>query len=388
MIGRPLRVGRQTVDGVLALAFVVALEAEIVIGDRFSPTNVLTQVSVIAIALAIAGRRQWPVAAVTVSSAALVLQTAQGDDFLGTTMVAVAVCLWGAARHFERPVALAALGVAGAGFSIVAVLGPSSEFEYVVGDALWGTGIFALTWGVGRAFRRRRLQASALEQDADRLRQERDERARIAVSDERSRIARELHDIVAHNVSTMVVQAGAGRRILERDPRRAGEALESIEGTGRQALVELRRLLGILRMDVGDLALAPQPSLEHVDSLVEHVRDSGLAVELTVRGRPRPLPSGIDVSAYRIIQEGLTNAIKHAGEARVDVVVSYGEEEVDVAVVDDGRGAPGDHPDHGGHGLVGMRERVALYKGTLEAGPRNGGGFAIHARLPIEPSPP
>jgi signal transduction histidine kinase len=392
LIGRVRQVDPSTVDRFLALAFAVALEAEIAIADRFSSANLLTQASVVATTLSIVGRRRSPVAATALAMGAAVVQGAQDgaplSEPLGASMIAAWACVWSAARHFDRPIAWGSLAVALGGFLALSALPPTSGLVFVVGDALWASGITALTWGVGRAFRSRWLRASALEDRADRLRGEQEERARLAVADERSRIARELHDIVAHHVSTMVVQAGAGRRVIERDPQRAGGAFASIEGAGRQALVELRRLLGILRTDSDGLALAPQPSIEQLGGLVESVRGSGLSVELVVRGDPRPLPPGIDVSAYRIVQEGLTNTIKHAGKAKAEVIVEYGERDLDLRVVDDGRGgAGGDGDGRPGHGLVGMRERVTLYGGTLETGARSGGGYSIHARLPIEPRP-
>jgi signal transduction histidine kinase len=228
------------------------------------------------------------------------------------------------------------------------------------------------------------------------------------VAEERGRIARELHDVVAHSVSVMVVQAGAARRTMAASPDQATTALGQIESTGRQALVELRRLLGLLRDgDRGDgAALTPQPGLEHLESLAAAAREAGLPVEVTVEGEPRPLPAGVDLSAYRIVQEALTNSLKHAGPARARVRVCYGREALEVQVTDDGRGErsaarageglvvvtigpdgvlelPG-RRDGGGHGLIGMRERVALFGGTLEAGADPGGGYRVAARLPLD----
>jgi signal transduction histidine kinase len=208
------------------------------------------------------------------------------------------------------------------------------------------------------------------------------------VADERARIARELHDVVAHNVSVMVVQAGAARRTIERDPDRAREALTSVEATGRQALDEMRRLLGVLRTEDEATELrAPQPSVSHLDELVAHVREAGLPVDLVVEGEPRPLMSGVDMSAFRIVQEALTNSLKHAGPAHARVRLRYGEHDLCLEVVDDGRGLAADAPasNGGGHGLVGMRERVALFGGELQAGPRTGGGYVVSARIPLEP---
>ncbi|HEV3463585.1 MAG TPA: histidine kinase, partial [Actinomycetota bacterium] len=263
---------------------------------------------------------------------------------------------------------------------------------------------------------RQRL-AEALAARTVELEREREERAKLAVAEERARIARELHDVVAHSVSVMVVQAGAARRTLATSPGQATTALGQIESTGRQALVEMRRLLGLLRDGDGDgedgevaAALTPQPSLAHLESLAAAAREAGLPVEIVVEGEPRPLPAGVDLSAYRIVQEALTNSLKHTGPARASVRLCYGREALEVQVLDDGPG-PGAAPGGGGlavvtlgpegvlpvsgarpttgggHGLIGMRERVALFGGTLEAGPRPGGGYRVAARLPLSEAP-
>jgi signal transduction histidine kinase len=226
------------------------------------------------------------------------------------------------------------------------------------------------------------MTAEALADRAALLEREREERARAAVAEERARIARELHDVVAHSVSVMVVQAGAERLALgdERDDTR--EVLSTIEQTGRQTLAEMRRLLGMLRRSDDEIELAPQPSMEHVAKLVDQVREAGLPVTLAVEGEPVGLPPGIDLSAYRIVQEALTNALKHAGPASARVTVRYGRDDLDLEIVDDGAGVA--NGDGGGHGLIGMRERVTLFGGNLAAGGRSGGGYAVRARLPLE----
>jgi len=212
---------------------------------------------------------------------------------------------------------------------------------------------------------------------------ERDIAAREAVVEERARIARELHDAIAHNVSMMVVQAGAERRVLEDDGGTTQEVLETIERIGRGALTEMRRLVGMLRSDGGD-PLAPQPGLDDLATLVSQVTDAGLPVELHVEGERRKLPVGIELSAYRIVQEALTNALKHAGEARATVLVRYGTDSLELEIVDDGTGETRKAPvSPGGHGLVGMRERVALYGGRLDAGRHPSGGFAVRVLLPV-----
>jgi signal transduction histidine kinase len=208
-----------------------------------------------------------------------------------------------------------------------------------------------------------------------------EEEARQAVEDERGRITRELHDVLAHSVSVMTVQASAVRRLLTPEQEREREALMTVEETGRQALAEMRRLLGIMRTDAERPALAPQPGIGTLPELVEQVRQSGLPVELTVEGAPVKLPAGVDLSAYRIVQEALTNTLKHAGPAHAWVAVRYAGEDVEIEVANDGSSDNGG--DGTGHGLVGMRERVALCGGELQCGPRPGGGFKISARLPV-----
>jgi signal transduction histidine kinase len=209
---------------------------------------------------------------------------------------------------------------------------------------------------------------------------ERELARREAVVDERARIARELHDAIAHHVSMMVVQAGAERRVLDDGAESTREVLSTIERVGRSALTEMRRLVGMLRGDDGD-ALAPQPSLAAVPALVDGLREAGFPVELHVDGERRELPVGIELSAYRVIQEGLTNALKHAGRAHVRVHVRYGPGSLELEIADDGTGSPAALPG-GGHGLVGIQERVALYGGELETGPGSSGGFVLRVLLP------
>jgi signal transduction histidine kinase len=213
-----------------------------------------------------------------------------------------------------------------------------------------------------------------------------EEQARQAVADERTRIAREMHDVVAHGMSVMVVQAGAASRVLAERPDQAAEALANIESTGRESLAEMRRLLGVLRDPDGTdggMELAPQPGIGDLDALVGTFRDAGLESDLTV-DVGEPLPAGVDLTVYRLVQEGLTNVLKHAGPARASVSVVRAGPIVTVVVDDDGRGAGADHREPGGHGLVGMRERVALFGGTLDAGPRPGGGFEVRAQLSLD----
>lgn len=242
-------------------------------------------------------------------------------------------------------------------------------------------------WLVGYAYRANADRTNELRERAERLERERDAEARAAVAEERARIAREMHDVVAHSLSVMVVQAEAAEAMLDVDPERARRPLSAVQDTGRSALGELRRMLGVLReRDEAGAPLAPQPGLDGLDELVESIRAAGLLVSVRIDGEPRPLPPGVDLSAYRIVQEGLTNALKHAGPARAEVLVRYGDRELELRISDDGRGHD-PSSNGGGHGLVGMRERVALYGGELEAGPRHGGGYRLRARLPLDTVP-
>ena len=248
-----------------------------------------------------------------------------------------------------------------------------------------------LPWLAGRTIRNQTMLARELAERAEQAEHAREEDERRAIAAERNRIARELHDVLAHNLSVMVVQAGAARRIVDRSPQKATEAAELIQRTGREALDELRALFGPVRRGEGEELSGP-PSLARVDELARRARSAGLPVELRVLGEPVPLPTGIDLTAYRVVQEALTNAIKHAGAARAAVTVSYEPNEVVLTVEDDGGGAaeagPGLAAFGGGYGLAGMRERVTLYGGLLQAGRRRGGGFAVRARLPTRPLVP
>ena len=227
---------------------------------------------------------------------------------------------------------------------------------------------YGLAWLIGRFIRRREREHEGA--------------ARAAILDERARIARELHDVVAHGISVMVVQAVGGRAALGQPDHPSSGAFDAIEETGKQSLAEMRRLLGVLRAVEGEAMLVPQPGLRELDALVERAREGGLTVDVEVSGSPRELPPGVDLSAYRVVQEALTNAIKHAGPAKVSLQVAYEPDALAVLVADDGAGGAPING-HGGHGLIGMRERAELYGGDLHAGPRAGGGYEVRVRLPL-----
>jgi signal transduction histidine kinase len=239
---------------------------------------------------------------------------------------------------------------------------------------------FGIAWAAGFALRQREQQAEAAELRAELAERERDAAARVAVAEERARIARELHDIVAHAVSVMVLQVGAVRHRLPDSMGEDRDALSGVERAGRTALTEMRRLLAAMRSEGDEVELLPAPGLDGLDSLVGEIGRAGLPVELHVDGDPVPLPRGIDLSAYRIVQEGLTNALKHSQARTVDVTVRYLLDELQIEVRDDGVGRA--TTDGQGHGLVGIRERVKIYGGEMSVGSQNGGGFVLTTRLP------
>jgi signal transduction histidine kinase len=330
--------------------------------------------------LPLAWRRDHPVlvaSAINMSTGALVLLAAPHQGAF-EPFVAVIVAAYSLGAHTRGRLAVPALLLQfaiGLPWSIAAAAKGEGTGN-VLPSIVWIVG----AWIIGRIILGRRLRTHELELLTHELEAQRELQANAAVAVERARIARELHDVIAHNVSMMVVQAGAAARVLEGDQPHVRRALEAVEVTGRETVDEMRRLIGVVRSDDG-LALAPQPTLSDLERLVAQVREAGLAVDLRIEGSRVALPPGIDLSAYRIVQEALTNALKHAGEASATVVVRYGRESVELEVSDDGDGSGTGGGT--GHGLIGMRERVALWGGELEAGRRAGGGFAVRARLPV-----
>jgi signal transduction histidine kinase len=244
---------------------------------------------------------------------------------------------------------------------------------------------FAIAWVAGLVLRTRAEQAEAAEERADAAVRERETAARVAVAEERSRITRELHDVVAHAVSVMVLQVGAVRHRLPDSLGEDKEALEAVEHTGRSALSEMRRLLGVIHDGDRDVEFSPQPGLDRLDTLIEEVRLAGLEVRLQRIGEPIAIPRAIDLSAYRIVQEGLTNCLKHARATRADVTVRYGADDLEIEILDDGVGPT--VSDGLGHGMTGIRERVKIYGGDMSTGAGPGGGFQLDVRLPIEAHP-
>ncbi len=364
-------------DAAMAGALAILAVAEVATGQVSGPRGAAVPLALL-MTLPLAARRRYPLAVTVAVSASFLLNWVAGVDMYSywASIVVALVTAYTAAAHLRPRLAAVALACLYAAV-VVAALGLSG--------LLWGGVLIGGAALAGFALRDRRRHVSQLAGLAHQLELARDENARAAVAGERARIARELHDVVAHSVSVMVVQAGAAEEVLGADPGRAREPLRSVQDTGRQALVELRRLLGVLRTDGGEAALAPQPGLDQVGALAAHVREAGVAVELCVDGDRDRVPAGVDLAAYRIVQEALTNVLKHASASHAAVRVGYRPGAIELEVLDDGHGSSGAGNGGAGtgQGLIGMRERASLYGGVLEAGPRAGGGFAVRARLPV-----
>ena len=371
-------------DSALALGLAVLFQVEVwtihpshppgdVGTDVFSSTDRTSAAAAgLVFTLSLAWRQRAPLAVLAVAIATMgVASLVVVLDAAATPLVALVVAVYSVGAHAQG--VRTPIGVAGVA-ALIAVVTPQFSF----GDVLFVATIVGGAWLAGWAMRYRRERERTLERLTLGLERERDELAVAAVAEERARIARELHDVVAHAVGVIVLQARGARHA---DAAERDEALDAIEATGANALTEMRRLLHMLRAEDEDVALAPQPSLAHLDLLVSQVRDAGLPVELHIEGEQRDLPPGVDVSAYRIVQEALTNVLKHAGPARARVRVRYEPDALELEIADTGVGtANGDGP---GHGLAGMRERVAVFGGRLDSGPRASGGYRIRARLPL-----
>ena len=323
---------------------------------------------------AVAWRRRRPLAVLTVAVVGVVLQP-RGlalPEVLALLIAIYSAALYGAHRLLTPALLL----VAGTALAVLAgnLQVPKGVLPFIV---------LVPVWLAGSAMRRRQLRAEASTERADRLEREREASLRA----ERARIARELHDVVTHSVSVMVLQTGAARQIMTRDEQRSRELLESVEASGRSALDELRRLLGLISDEDGSAPLQPQPGIAEIPSLIDQVRHAGLPVELSVEGHERPLAPGVAIVAYRIVQEALTNVLKHANGAPTRVVLRYDAAALELDIVDHGTHAATTSDDaNTGRGLTGMRERTEMYGGTLVAAVAPENGYGVHARIPLEPS--
>ncbi|WP_279488644.1 sensor histidine kinase [Actinomadura sp. 6K520] len=357
--------------------------------EQFRDPDVLNGLLVAVVTLSLTWRRRHPLPVLLFIIGGELAMAVAGYPPSVADVAAFLIAVYSVAAH--RGLAQSALGgVLGfVYFLVYLVMAPvDSSPLVIVTDCALVVGV----WVLGRNLRLRRAYFAELEDRAARLERARGTDARAARIEERSRIARELHDVVAHHVSVMTVQAGAARRIIDRDAGSAREAMSTIEEVGRTALSEMRRIVGVLRTDRDaereGRELAPQPGLGDLGELLDNVRETGLAVQLWIEGEARSPSPGVDVAAFRLIQEALTNTLKHAGpQARAWVRLYYGDRDLTVEIEDDGRGTAtfvADNEDNPGHGLVGMYERVALYGGELKIGPRVGGGFGVRARFPLE----
>ena len=368
----------------LTIAIAVLSEMELLFGDVPGPTWLLVP-GVLLYTLPLLLRRRFPFIApgfVFGVHIALTFADPHAVGSLATGSIALLLTFWAVGERNDGQLAVAGLGLGLGTIAIVTVVDVRVGVEQAVNAVLLGS----LAWLFALLLARRGRRAAAAEARAVQLEHDQEQRTHAAAAAERSRIARELHDVIAHSVSVMTVQAGAARMQLPDHPDRAVPPLLAVEETGRQALTELRRLLGILH-DQDPLALAPQPGLTDVPALAEAMQQTGIEVDIRVEGRPRPLPASLDLTAYRIIQEALTNTLKHAGPARASIVVRYDADTLRLDITDDGQ-APPSAADGSGHGLSGMRERVKMFGGQLDAGPRSDVGYTVSVRLPLQSAPP
>ncbi len=361
-------------DAALAVALAAFVLSDVLTSsDYLTASKAIYVPAALLMTLPLAWRRRAPLPVAAVVMGALVFESlAVGSaPTPDSPLVGWLLAIYSVAAHCGRAGALV-----GGAVSLAAGL-----VWIGIDDFFFPVVVFGGAWLAGRMVRQGEVHARMVEERSAALDRERVANARAAAAEERAQIARELHDILSHSVSVMVVQAGAERMAQGSDRAATGETLEAIERTGRQALIEMRRLLGLLRVGGEPPAHTPQPTLGELDELIAQVREAGLPVELQVEGEPAALPPAVAVSAYRIVQEALTNVLKHAGPAQARVVVRYAGRELELEIADDGRGSAAVRD--AGHGLVGMRERVALYGGDFDAGASNGGGFVVRARLPL-----
>jgi signal transduction histidine kinase len=379
-----LFLSKHGLDLLIVLAAVASAVGTVLRDDPSRPNGVLLWFEVLAVAgavLVLLARQRFPFAAPAafwLLCAALsfldgLLIADQGGVF--TVGLGAALLLGNLRRDAQ---ARAGLAIVLSSAAIVVYNSPTAE----AGDLVFIPVLFAIGWLVGFALRERAEQTEAAEERASRAERERESAARVAVAEERGRIARELHDVVAHAVSVMVLQVGAVRHKLPHAREDDRDALSRVEQAGRTALAEMRRLLGAMRRDGDGVELGPQPGLDGLDSLLEDVGRAGLPVRVEMDGGPAPLPRAIDLSAYRIVQEGLTNALKHARASHADVTLRYAPDELQIEVRDDGKGGAGNGGP--GYGLVGIRERVKIYGGEMNAGATPEGCYVLSARLPLD----
>jgi signal transduction histidine kinase len=370
----------RAIDIAIALGLLVVSLALTTTSSRLEGPMAANMVLFAAMAIALLWRRTQPVATAAVVLGLGVLGQAllSGPPANTGAVLVIIVSAYSLAAYGEPPATFVALGLGAVAVEVITLIDTPNDWFFPV------TFFWIVPWVGGRVLRGHTELARELDEKADRAQRGRELEQAHAVAEERRRVARELHDVLAHDLSVMVVQAGAARRVLDRDPAAAADAARLIERTGREALVELRHLFGPARRGEGE-PLEGTPGVARIDRLAVRAREAGLPVDLVVRGEPRALPPGVDLAGYRVVQEALTNTLKHAGPARARVTVSYEPRCLRLEVIDDGLGNVIDQRELGssGHGLLGMNERVALYGGELEAGRAPEGGFAVRAALPL-----
>jgi signal transduction histidine kinase len=374
---------RVHVDELVGLLLLIEMELQVWLSP-YVHHRVPAALGGLVLSLAVAVRRRWPLAAVLIGVGAVAGQDAFGGALTVHAFGAIPagiMVFYGAGAFLSAPRARAglALGIAVLWLDLLYTRPAFSEFFFT------GLLLCVLPWTVGRILRERGARERASRESAERLDAEREQRTRTAALGERTRIARELHDVIAHSVSVMVIQAGGARTVMGSEPERAETSLRSVERAGRDALAEMRRLLGVLDGGEDAHALAPQPGLADIEVLVSRTRAAGLETNLHIEGEAAIVSPALDLCAYRIVQEALTNAIKHAGPARVTVRLRWMGNALELDVSDDGRGPMSVNGAAGGHGIAGMRERAGLHGGHIQTGVGSGGGFAVQARLPLAP---
>ena len=369
------------VDTLLATLLAVAALIELALGEE--PVTAFRVAVALGSTLPLVARRQFPLGVLAAVMVALTALTLQRSDFITfAQLLGMLVATYSVAAYSTRWRALLGLVLAVAAGLANSLRLPNAE----VGDYLFPVLLLAGPWVAGRALRLWRRRTVELEELNRRLEEERAEREALAAEAERTRIARELHDILAQSLNIIVIHAEAAEQALDNDPTLARAPVNSIQATGREALQATRSMLGILRHDEQGQpsSTGSLPRLAQLEALVDRVSATGLQVHLTVEGSPRLLPSALDLSVYRIIEESLTNTLKHAGAAEVSVLLRYGENTVELAIVDDGASESSSNGHDRGYGIAGMHERVALFGGSLSVGRMATGGYAVRASLPLD----
>jgi signal transduction histidine kinase len=376
------RIDRSRVDELIALVLLVVTELQVWLGPSANG-RLLPTLAGLLLSVVVATRRRWPLAGMLVILAALAAKTLLGGPS-GAQPVSLLPALLllfygiGAFAPARRSEWVLGLAVVVSGVNTLTTPGKAAS-DLLASELL----VVLLPYALGRMVRARAARERADREQAERLDAGRELTVATAALRERARIARELHDVIAHSVSVMVIQAGGARIVMASEPDRAEASLRSVERAGREALAEMRRLLGVLDGERDPRALAPQPGLSDIDDLLSRARASGLAADLHVDGEPGAVSPALDLCAYRIIQEALTNAIRHAAPARAEVRVRWAPTALELEISDDGRGQGAVNGASGGHGIAGMRERVALHGGSLRAGAGAEGGFTVLACLPL-----